>query len=92
MSLTAAQWSQVEALFGDALELPPAQRGQQLDRAAVDPAVRAEVEALLLASDGAGDFLARPATIVSTQAAIDYCLQHPQWRLSVQTHKSLGIR
>jgi organic radical activating enzyme len=24
--------------------------------------------------------------------AIDYCLHHPQWRLSLQTHKSLGIR
>lgn len=24
--------------------------------------------------------------------AIDYCLRHPQWRLSVQTHKTLGIR
>jgi len=24
--------------------------------------------------------------------AVEYCLRHPQWRLSVQTHKSLGIR
>jgi 7-carboxy-7-deazaguanine synthase (Cx14CxxC type) len=23
---------------------------------------------------------------------IDYCLQHPHWRMSVQTHKSIGIR
>ena len=27
----------------------------------------------------------------STQWAIDYCLAHPTWRLSVQTHKVLGI-
>ena len=27
----------------------------------------------------------------NTQDAIDYCLQHPQWRLSIQTHKVLGI-
>jgi 7-carboxy-7-deazaguanine synthase (Cx14CxxC type) len=27
----------------------------------------------------------------NTVAAIDYCLAHPQWRLSVQTHKFLGI-
>ena len=27
----------------------------------------------------------------ATRAAIDYCLAHPQWRLSVQTHKVLGI-
>lgn len=33
-----------------------------------------------------------PEAIANTQAAIDYCLRHPQWRLSVQTHKTLGIR
>lgn len=27
----------------------------------------------------------------NTQAAVDYCLKHPQWRLSLQTHKALGI-
>lgn len=27
----------------------------------------------------------------NTQRAIRYCLEHPQWRLSVQTHKVLGI-
>lgn len=27
-----------------------------------------------------------------TAAAIAYCLAHPQWHLSVQTHKSLGLR
>jgi len=26
-----------------------------------------------------------------TRLAIEYCLSHPQWRLSVQTHKVLGI-
>lgn len=25
-------------------------------------------------------------------AATDYCLKHPQWRLSLQTHKLIGIR
>ncbi|MGL5165008.1 MAG: 7-carboxy-7-deazaguanine synthase [Afipia sp.] len=33
-----------------------------------------------------------PDIAQSTQAAIAYCLRHPQWRLSVQTHKTLGIR
>ncbi|MEH2491959.1 7-carboxy-7-deazaguanine synthase [Bradyrhizobium sp. AZCC 2230] len=33
-----------------------------------------------------------PAVAENTARAIDYCLRHPQWRLSVQTHKSLGIR
>ena len=28
---------------------------------------------------------------VHTQAAVAYCLAHPQWRLSLQTHKLLGI-
>ena len=27
----------------------------------------------------------------NTRLAVDYCLAHPQWRLSVQTHKTLGI-
>jgi 7-carboxy-7-deazaguanine synthase (Cx14CxxC type) len=27
----------------------------------------------------------------NTQAAIRYCMEHPQWKLSVQTHKLLGI-
>jgi len=27
-----------------------------------------------------------------TRAAIDYCLAHPRWRLSLQTHKMIGIR
>ena len=28
----------------------------------------------------------------NTAAAIDYCIAHPRWRLSVQTHKAIGIR
>lgn len=27
-----------------------------------------------------------------TQAVIDYCLQHPQWRMSLQTHKVAGLK
>lgn len=33
-----------------------------------------------------------PDVIANTRAAINYCLAHPQWRLSVQTHKQVGIR
>ena len=33
-----------------------------------------------------------PDAAANTQAAIAYCLAHPQWRLSVQTHKVLGLR
>lgn len=38
----------------------------------------------LQAMDGA-------AQAQNTKAAITYCMQHPQWKLSVQTHKLLGI-
>ena len=33
-----------------------------------------------------------PALEQNTRAALDYCLAHPRWRLSVQVHKVLGIR
>jgi len=32
-----------------------------------------------------------PDVAAHTEAAIAYCKAHPQWRLSVQTHKVLGI-
>ncbi|MEO6378008.1 MAG: 7-carboxy-7-deazaguanine synthase [Caulobacteraceae bacterium] len=32
-----------------------------------------------------------PARAANTEAAIAYCLAHPKWRLSVQTHKILGL-
>jgi 7-carboxy-7-deazaguanine synthase len=33
-----------------------------------------------------------PALAANTRAALAYCLEHPRWRLSIQTHKLLGIR
>jgi 7-carboxy-7-deazaguanine synthase len=33
-----------------------------------------------------------PRAAENTAAALAYCLAHPRWRLSVQTHKTLGIR
>ena len=33
-----------------------------------------------------------PEAAANTRAAIAYCLAHPQWRLSVQTHKAVGLR
>jgi 7-carboxy-7-deazaguanine synthase (Cx14CxxC type) len=33
-----------------------------------------------------------PALAANTRAAVQYCQQHPRWRLSLQTHKILGIR
>jgi 7-carboxy-7-deazaguanine synthase len=32
-----------------------------------------------------------PQREANTQAAVAYCLSHPRWRLSVQTHKYLGL-
>lgn len=33
-----------------------------------------------------------PELAGNTRAALEYCLEHPQWHLSLQTHKSLDIR
>lgn len=32
-----------------------------------------------------------PRRSTNTKLAVEYCLAHPQWRLSLQTHKYLGI-
>jgi organic radical activating enzyme len=40
-------------------------------------------------SEGALDADARER---NTRAALEYCLAHPRWRLSLQTHKLLGLR
>ena len=31
-------------------------------------------------------------TALNTERAIEYCLAHPRWRLSIQTHKLVGLR
>jgi 7-carboxy-7-deazaguanine synthase len=66
-------------------------RGQELKlvwpQAGVDPArfVGLDFERFYLQPlDG-------PDRAAATQACIDYCLSHPRWRLSTQTHKYLGI-
>ena len=33
-----------------------------------------------------------PDREMNTRLALEYCLRHPQWRLSLQMHKMLGIR
>lgn len=32
-----------------------------------------------------------PDRVTNTELAIKYCMHHPQWRLSLQTHKIVGI-
>ena len=33
-----------------------------------------------------------PDREANTRAAVRYCLEHPRWRLSIQSHKVIGIR
>lgn len=33
-----------------------------------------------------------PDVVENTKRTIEYCLEHPRWHLSVQTHKYIGIR
>lgn len=33
-----------------------------------------------------------PEKDANTRAAVKYCLSHPKWRLSLQTHKLIGLR
>jgi 7-carboxy-7-deazaguanine synthase len=33
-----------------------------------------------------------PDAALNTERAIEYCLAHPRWRLSIQTHKLVGLR
>jgi hypothetical protein len=33
-----------------------------------------------------------PARAAHTRDAVEYCLAHPRWRLSIQSHKVIGIR
>jgi 7-carboxy-7-deazaguanine synthase len=33
-----------------------------------------------------------PQVFLNTELAVKYCMQHPKWRMSVQTHKVLAIR
>jgi organic radical activating enzyme len=33
-----------------------------------------------------------PDVVANTEACVRWCLEHPRWHLSLQTHKALGIR
>jgi organic radical activating enzyme len=67
--------------FGHELKVVVPQAGLSLDELA---ALRFE-RFYLQPMDG-------PAAADNTQWAIAHCLRDPRWRLSVQTHKFLGIR
>jgi len=40
----------------------------------------------------AGHFFLQPCSNQNTAEVVDYVLAHPKWRLSLQTHKILGIQ
>ena len=55
---SSEQWQRIDAIFGEALPLGERARTAYLDEScSTEPTLRAEVERLLAASDGAGDFL-----------------------------------
>jgi 7-carboxy-7-deazaguanine synthase len=68
------------------------QEGQELKL--VFPQVGAEPECF--AGLSFGEFFLQPMdgpdVAANTAAAVQYCLDHPRWRLSLQTHKIVGIR
>ena len=60
--MDAQQWARIQALFSEAVELPPAERAAFLQRAPdIDQGELADVESLLRAHEDAGDFLEVPA-------------------------------
>jgi 7-carboxy-7-deazaguanine synthase len=73
--------AELVVIQGDELKLVYPQRGAPPDRYAGLPFRHF----FLQPKDG-------PEITAHTRAAAAYCLAHPQWRLSVQTHKVLGLR
>lgn len=61
----------------------------------VYPQVEPEAQPAAFAGLEFGNFFLQPLDDpdrdANTRAAIDYCKQHPQWRLSLQMHKVAGI-
>ena len=64
LDLSPERWRRISALADEALDLPPVERSQYLDRACSgDPDLRGEVETLLLADREAGAFLGEAAAV-----------------------------
>lgn len=61
----------------------------------VFPQIEAEAQPDAFAEMNFDHFFLQPLDCAeqdaNTRSAIDYCLRHPQWKLSLQTHKILGI-
>ena len=61
----------------------------------VYPQVEPEAQPECFETMGFGQFYLQPLhddnVTVHTRMAVEYCLEHPRWQLSLQTHKILGI-
>ena len=63
-AFTPEEWSRIEAILDEVLDLEPAARAAALDRAcAGDAVLRAQVEALVAADTDAAQFLETPAMV-----------------------------
>ncbi len=71
----------LKLLEGDELKVVVPQAGQDLDALEGLAFQRFSLQAM----DG-------PNVVENTRLAVELCLSRPRWRLSVQTHKHLGIR
>ena len=62
--MTQERWQELKKVLGAALELPPEERRAYLDQACAEPALRREVESLILAHErGDGSFMKDPAQL-----------------------------
>jgi 7-carboxy-7-deazaguanine synthase len=81
-------WVCVSPKAGTALE---ATSGQELKLVFPQPGIDPESVAGLAFDNFFLQPMDGPDRIPNTAAAVAYCLAHPQWRLSLQTHKLIGI-
>src|SRR5436309_15453149 len=75
--------NRVEAIFAALMEITePAARAAYLDKECRgDESMQREVESLLAAHDGAGDFLEGPSTAVAEHAPESLCAEKPSDRI-----------
>ncbi len=67
-TMTPARWEQIKRIFDEAIECAPEQRAQFVaDACAGDEALRADVEALLVAHEEASSFIEHPAADEATR-------------------------
>lgn len=60
-------WQEISRIFNDALAIEPGARPSFLDRECPDPAVRAEIEALLSAHDSSDSFIDSPRAAIEPE-------------------------